>query len=109
MSKWFLLGFGIRAILAVALTFFVIWNFEVAMLYFADPPTILFLTLAEKSLPQSWFVILAGKHPYYITMNLVGCLLWGGIFMLIPLTGNLVSQLRRRYQTESNSQQITAG
>jgi hypothetical protein len=36
------------------------------------------------------FRVLAGGDPFYVPMNLVGCLLWGGIFTLIPFTRNLI-------------------
>lgn len=98
LLKWFLIGFGIRAFLAVVVTLIALRNFEAGMLYLADPPTILFLTLAEEFLPTSLFTMLVGSDPFYIPMNLLGCLLWGGIFMLIPLTRNLVFRLGRRIQ-----------
>ena len=93
--KWFLIGFGIRATLAVVLTLIVILNFEVAMWYLADLPTTLFLTLAEELLPSSMFAMLVGKHPYYVPMHLLGSLLWGGTFMVLPLARNLVFRLGR--------------
>lgn len=95
-SKWFLIGLGIRAALALVISVFVVWNFETAMVYFADLPTLLFLTLAEEALPGSWFKMLVGKHPFYIPMNVAACLLWGGLFMLIPLTRKLLFLVRGR-------------
>jgi hypothetical protein len=35
----------------------------------------LFLALAEMTLPDSFFRALAGGDPFYIPINLVGCLL----------------------------------
>jgi hypothetical protein len=98
MSKWFLLGFGTRAILAVVLSLIVRRNFEVSFLYLADLPTMMFFALAEGSLPDSWFRMLLGSDPYYLSMNLIGSLLWGGSFMLIPLTRNMLCRLRRNNQ-----------
>ena len=97
--KWFLIGFGLRITFAIVVTLMSLVNFESAMLYFTDLPTILLLTLAEDFLPSSWFTMLVGSDPLYLPMNLAGCLLWGGIFMLIPLARNLVFRLRHKNQT----------
>lgn len=99
MRKWFLLGFGIRAILAVVVTLIALSNFEAVMWYLADLPTILIIDLSEKLLPHSLFRILTGGEPFYVPMNLVGSLLWGGIFTLVPLTRNTVLRLRRNEAT----------
>jgi hypothetical protein len=99
IKKWFLIGLGVRAILAVLVFLMALRNFEAGLLYLADVATMLFLGLAEVTLPQSVFRILVGGDPFYIPMNLVGCLLWGGIFTLIPLTRNLVFRFRRNHQT----------
>ena len=99
LLKWFLIGFGIRAALALVMTVFAIINFETAMWYFADLPTMLFLLLAEESLPASLFTKLMGRHPYYISMNFAACLLWGAIAMLIPLIRNMVFRLRRNQES----------
>ncbi len=96
--KWFLLGFGIRVILAVVLTLFARKNFEALFLYLADLPTMLFFALAEGFLPDSWFRMLLGGDPYYIPMNLIGSVLWGGVFMLFPLARQMVFLLRRNKQ-----------
>ena len=90
MKRWFLIGFAVRAILAVVVLLMAIRNFEAALLYLADVPTMLFLALAEMTLPHSVFSVLVGGDPFYVPMNLVGCLLWGGIFTLIPFTRNLI-------------------
>jgi hypothetical protein len=94
MKKWFLIGFGVRAVFAVVVFLMALRNFEALLLYLADVPTILFLALAEMTLPRSMFTALAGGDPFYIPMNVVGCLLWGAIFILIPLTRNLIFRLR---------------
>ena len=99
MRQWFLIGFGVRAALAIVVTLMGLWSFEAVMMYLADLPTFLLLTLAEAFLPSSWFTVLVGGDPLYLPMNLLGCLLWGAIFMLIPLTGKLVLLLKRRKQT----------
>lgn len=74
-------------------------TFEAVMLYLVDLPTVLVLGLSEKFLPHSLFRILTGGDPFYIPMNLVGSLLWGGIFTLVPLTRNTVLRLRRNEAT----------
>ena len=89
MKKWFLIGFAVRAILAVVVLLMSLQNFEAALLYLADVPTMLFLALAEMTLPHSLFRVLSGGDPFYIPMNLAGCLLWGGMFTLIPFTRKL--------------------
>jgi hypothetical protein len=93
--RWFLLGFAIRAAFAVVLSLIAVGNFEALFLYFADLPTMLFLALAEASLPGSWFRFLVGSDPFYLSMNLIGCLLWGGIFVLISPTRNIVIGSKR--------------
>lgn len=99
IRKWFLLGFGVRVIFAVVVTLIALTNFEATMLYLADLPTFLIIILAEEFLPDSLFRILVGGDPFYIPMNLVGGLLWGGIFMLVPLTRNAVLRSKRRVTT----------
>lgn len=99
IKKWFLIGFGVRTTLAVLVFLMALRNFEAGLLYLADVPTMLFLGLAEVTLPQSLFRLLVGGDPFYIPMNLAGGLLWGGIFTLIPVTRNLVFRFRRNHQT----------
>ncbi len=103
VKKWFWIGFGIRAIFAVVVFLMALKNFESLMLYFLDVPTMLVLALAETILPRSLFGALAGGDPLYIPMNLLGCLLWGGAFTLIPLTRNFVFRLRRNQQIRKQS------
>ena len=95
--KWFLIGFGVRLALALAVTLLAVWSFEAAMWYFADLPTLLFLALAEQILPKALFAKLVGGDPFYIPMNVVASLLWGGIFTLIPLTRKMLFRLRGSY------------
>jgi len=92
LVKWFLIGFGIRASLTIAITLWALVNFEAVMVYLADLPTMLFLDLLENSSP-SLSLALTGSHPFYVPMNLVGSFLWGGIFLLIPLAHKTVSRL----------------
>jgi hypothetical protein len=103
IKKWFLIGVGVRAVLAVVVFLMALRNFEALMLYLADLPTMLFLALAEMALPDSLFKVLAGGDPFYIPMNLAGCLLWGGIFTLIPFTRSLLFRLRRNHQTANTN------
>ena len=70
-------------------------GFEALLLYLADLPTILFLDLAEMVLPQSLYMALVSGDPFYLPMNFIGSLLWGAIFMLIPLARNMVFRLCR--------------
>jgi hypothetical protein len=90
MKKWFLIGFAVRAISAIVVLLMALRNFEATLFYLADLPTMLFLAAAEMTLPHSLFSMLAGGDPFYIPMNLIGCLLWGGIFTLVPFTRNLI-------------------
>ena len=80
-----------------------LWSFEALMLYLADLPTMLFLALAEMTFPRSVFMSVEGGDPFYVPMNLIGCVLWGGIFTLIPFTRNLTFRLRRRHQTANSN------
>lgn len=90
MLKWFLIGFGIRTILALVVFFLALMlGFETFLLYFADVPTTMLLELAEMVLPQSIQMALVSGHPFYLPMNFIAGLLWGGIFMLIPLAGKM--------------------
>ena len=100
IRKWFLLGFGVRIIFAVfVLICMALTTFEAVMLYFFDLPTILIIALSEKLLPHSLFRILTGGDPFYIPMNLLGSLLWGGIFTLVPLARNAVLRSKRKVTT----------
>ena len=71
-------------------------GFEALLLYLADLPTMMFLDLAEMVLPQSVHMALVSGDPFYLPMNFIASLLWGGIFVLIPLLGKMVLRLRRR-------------
>src|SRR6185295_5220019 len=94
MSKWFCLGFGIRTILALIVLLMVFASgFEASLVYLADLPTMMFLDLIEVGLPQSVFMALVSGHPFYLPMNLIAGLLWGGIFMLCPLVVKMVLRL----------------
>jgi len=95
--KWFLIGFGVRVALALVVTLLAVWSFEAALWYFADLPSLLFLALAEQILPKALFQKLVGGEPFYIPMNVIASLLWGGIFMLIPLTRKMLFLVRRSY------------
>jgi len=77
---------GIRTILALIVLLMVFaTGFEASLLYFADLPTMMFLKLIEVGLPRSVLMALVSGHPFYLPMNLIAALLWGGIFMLYPL------------------------
>lgn len=71
-------------------------GFEALLLYLADFPTMLFLDLAEMVLPQSVHMALVSGDPLYLPMNFIAGLLWGGIFVLIPLVSKKVLRLGRR-------------
>ena len=81
--------------LPVVVTLIALTNFEAVMWYLLDFPTVLLIDLSEKFLPHSSFSVLVGGHPFYVPMNLVASLLWGGIFTLVPLARNMVFRLRR--------------
>lgn len=95
MVKWFLIGFGVRAFLAVVLTLWQLIDWEAVMLYLADLPTMLFFDGLDVFFPDSVSRALEGSHPFYIPMNVIGSFLWGGIFMLVPLVYKLACWLRR--------------
>lgn len=84
---------------AVVVFLMMIRNFEAGMLYLADLPTMALIALAQMTLPDSLFKALVEGDPFYLPFNLLGCLTWGGIFTLIPITRNLVVRLRRKHQT----------
>lgn len=100
IRKWFLLGVGVRLLFAVlVLILMALTTFEAVMFYLVDLPTVLVLGLSEQFLPHSLFRILTGGDPFYIPMNLVASLLWGGVFTLVPLTRNAVLRSKRRVTT----------
>lgn len=99
VKKWFWIGFGIRAVLAVVVFLMMIRTFEAGMLYLADLPTMAVVLLAQMTLPDSWFKALVEGDPFYLPFNLLGCLLWGGIFTLVPITRNFIFRFRRKHQT----------
>lgn len=103
LSKWFLIGFGTRALFGIVVFLMALRNFEAQMLLLADLPTMIVLALAEGFLPSAIFTILTGGDPLYIPMNLLGCVLWSGIFMLFPLTRNIVVAMRRRHRKPTQS------
>ena len=92
LVKWFLIGFGIRAGLAVVVTFWMLWEWESVYLYLADPATILLFALLD-FFPDWLAHAFEGSHPLYIQMNIIASFLWGGIFVLIPLVHRAVAWL----------------
>ena len=61
MKKWFLIGFAVRAILAVVVLLMALRNFEAGMLFLADLPAMLFLAAAEMTLPHAVALPLKSK------------------------------------------------
>jgi hypothetical protein len=102
LVKWFLIGFGIRLTLAVVVTLMMLRDWEAGMVFLGDLPTMLFLFWAESFLPASLSHALA----LYIPMSLIGGLLWGGIFMLIPLVYKAVAWLMPPRRAVMNNSQL---
>jgi hypothetical protein len=90
MAKWFLIGFLVRAGLAIGVTLLMAKNLEAGMLYLADLPTIWCLDLVERMLSLSVAKQLSGNHPYYVPLNILGALIWGILFMLAALAFSLI-------------------
>ena len=67
-------------------------GFEAVMLYLADIPTIWCFDLMEMMLSSSVAKQLAGSHPFYIPLNILGSLIWGFLFMLAFLTFSLIKR-----------------
>lgn len=84
MAKWFLTGFSLRAGLGALVVLVTRNNFEGAMLYFADLPTTFVLWIVEFIGSTAAVRHATGQHPYYLQLNLLGSILWGGLFLLIP-------------------------
>jgi len=90
-ARWFLIGFLVRAALAILITLLmVVRSFESGMWYLADLPTILCYELIEMMLPLSVAKQLAGKDPFYVPLNILGALIWGFLFMLAALAFSLI-------------------
>lgn len=96
IRKWFLIGFVIRLVLAVLVTMLVRYDVEASMLYFADVPLLMVVTLLESIVPTNTINTLTGNHPYYIPMNLFACVLWGSLFTLVPVVSKVIARLRKK-------------
>ena len=89
MARWFMVGFLVRAALAIVITLMMVVNFEAGMWYLADLPTIGCLALVESMISPSVARQLAGNDPFYIPLNILGALIWGFLFMLAALAFSL--------------------
>jgi len=92
-ANWFLIGFLVRAALAIVITLLMARNLEAGMLYLVDFPTIACLDLVERFFSSRMAKQLSGNHPYYVPLNILSSFIWGLLFMLAAFA---VSLIRRR-------------
>jgi hypothetical protein len=105
IGRWFVIGFLVRTALAIVVTLLAVWNWEAGMLYLADLPTIFCFDLIERMLPASVAKLLAGSHPFYIPLNILGSLIWGFLFMLAALAFSLIRSRRNFLPVRAKSQE----
>lgn len=96
VSKWFLVGFAVRLALAIIVTLLIRGNLEASMLYFTDIPTISLISVWEKFSGTTF----RSAHPYYVSFNLIACLIWGLIFAVAFLTVTTVVAMLGKAKTK---------
>ena len=94
VAKWFAIGLAVRLALGVVV-FLMIWlvNWESAMLYLLDAPTLFVASLIEHVVPA--IDAIGSGHPYYVSMNLFGGIVWGALFAFVALLFSAVIPARR--------------
>ena len=93
LAKWFAVGFVIRLILGILIFLMILSNWESAMWYLLDVPTLFVASLLEYVVPAMGSI--GSGHPYYFFMNLFGCVVWGAMFALAALLLSAVIPARR--------------
>jgi hypothetical protein len=94
VAKWFAIGLGIRLALAIVVFLMMLFlNWESAMLYLLDAPTLFCASLLDHLFPASNAI--GSGDPYYIQMNLFGGIVWGALFALAALLFSAVVPARR--------------
>ena len=94
LAKWFAIGLAVRLALGIVV-FLMIWlvNWESAMLYLLDAPTLFVASLLEHVFPIMNEI--GTGHPYYLSINLFGGVVWGGLFALAALLFSAIIPARR--------------
>jgi hypothetical protein len=94
VATWFAIGLAIRLALGIVV-FLMMWliNWESAMLYLLDVPTLFCASLLDHIFPASSAI--GSGDPYYIPMNLFGGIVWGALFALGALLFSAVIPARR--------------
>lgn len=94
LARWFAIGLAVRLILGVVV-FLMIWlvNWESAMLYLLDAPTLFVASLLEHLFPIMNEI--GSGHPYFLSINLFGGIVWGALFAFGALLLSAVIPARR--------------
>jgi len=94
LAKWFLVGFTARALFAI----WVYWRMQhdpqAGWEYLRDVPTLLVIHVLERAFPFAAHIDIG--RPIYLRWNLIGCVLWGLIFMSVGWLFTLIVRPRLR-------------
>src|SRR5215510_12440660 len=94
LAKWF--AIGVLARLSLGLFVFVqirFVNWESAMLYLLDVPTLFCASLLKHIFPVMNSI--GSGHPYYLLMNSFGAVVWGVMFALCAWLVSAIVTFRR--------------
>jgi len=94
VAKWFAIGLAVRSALGIFIFLMVLFvNWESAMLYLLDVPTLFIASLIDRVFPIMNEI--GSGDPYYLPINLFGCFVWGALFALGALLFSAVIPARR--------------
>jgi hypothetical protein len=94
VAKWFAIGVGIRLALGIVVFLMIVFvNWESAMLYLLDVPTLFCADLLDHLFPVTNTI--GSDDLYYIPINVFGGIVWGVLFGLAALLFSAVIPARR--------------
>ena len=93
LAKWFAIGLAVRLALGVAVFLMMFVNWESAMLYLLDAPTLFCASILDHLFPATNAI--GSGDPYYIPMNLFGGIVWGALFAIGALLFSAIIPARR--------------
>jgi hypothetical protein len=94
VAKWFAIGLAVRLGLGIVVFLMIAFvNWESAMLYLLDVPTLFIASLLDHLFPAT--IAIGSGDPFYVPMNLFGGIVWGALFALAALLFSAVIPARR--------------
>ncbi|HEU4769328.1 MAG TPA: hypothetical protein VFS77_18315 [Pyrinomonadaceae bacterium] len=96
LAKWFLVGFAARALFAIWVFVKMRHDSQAGTLHYMDVPTLFVTHVLERAFPFAAHI--GTGSPLFLRWNLIGCVVWGLIFMsggwLFTLVATPIRRLR---------------